>query len=359
MEKTHKNILYADYMRVLATLAVILLHCAGDLLYHFDLKNMDLVRWWTGNIYDSSVRWCVPMFVLLSGALLMRPNRVESIPDFLKKRMMRVFIPFAFWGIIYTIYTNRGYIRDQKAPYWPDIFHKIFFEDVYYHLWFVPMILGLYFLIPVFRVFVRHATRYEQEYFLVFWFYISTMQVYFPDFLIVKYIGWLSYIGYVILGDYLVNYPITEKLTRQLYALGWISLAVTIGGTWQASAHFGYFADKFYQYLSPNVIFMAVALFIGLKNYDWERFVLRFPRIHAFVKWFSGISFGVYLVHVLYLDIFKNAYLFGLQTNAEVFFNHAIHPIFGTLLLTFFITSISIITIYILDKIPFLSKITK
>jgi surface polysaccharide O-acyltransferase-like enzyme len=107
-----KKLLFADYMRVLATLSVILLHCAGDYLYQFKLGEMDVTRWWICNIYDSSVRWCVPVFVMLSGVLLLRPKKVESIPDFLKKRMMRVFIPFLFLGFyLHLLCQSSVYLR--------------------------------------------------------------------------------------------------------------------------------------------------------------------------------------------------------------------------------------------------------
>ncbi len=349
-----KKLLFADYMRVLATLAVILLHCAGDYLYQFKLGGMDTTRWWICNIYDSSVRWCVPIFVMLSGALLLRPKKVESIPDFLKKRMLRVFIPFLFWGFIYTCYVNRAYIYDVRRPYWPDVWFKVFFEDIYYHLWFVPMILGLYFLVPVFRVFVRHATKFEQEYFLMFWFYVSTIQIYFPHFFLVKFIGWLAYIGYLVLGDYLVTYGFPEKDKRWLYILGWFSLLMTIGATWQVSANFGIFSEIFYQYLSPNVIFMAFALFVWMRDYDWASFSTRFPRIQAFVQWFSGISFGVYLVHVILLDIFKNGYLFDITFLSNSVMGHQMHVSYGIPLVTLFITIVSISIIYVLCKIPYL-----
>ena len=359
MATRNPNFLYADYVRVLATLAVILLHCAGDLLYRFDLKNMNLSYWWTGNVYDSSVRWCVPMFILLSGALLLRPAKEETIPDFLKKRMMRVLVPYLFWSLIYVLYTNRGQIENFQIPYWPDVFYKIFFEDVYYHLWFIPMILGLYFLTPVFRVFVRHATRYEIEYFLIFWFYVSTLQIYFSQFFVIKFLGWLAYIGYLVLGDYLHTFEISKKNTTLIYRTAWLSLAITIWGTWQLSAYFGVFSGELYQYLSPNIIFMAVGIFLAFKNYDWESFNARNPRFHAAIKWLSNISFGIYLLHVLLIDVFKNAYLFHIKNTSEYFFNQPIHPIIGALFFTFLVTSLSVLIIYILNKIPYLEKIVK
>jgi surface polysaccharide O-acyltransferase-like enzyme len=317
MSKSKQKFLFADYVRVFATLAVIFLHCAGDILYKVEFIELPLrpnwagnfeesasnvwhnlglyyghySQWWISNIYDSAVRWCVPVFVMLSGALLLRPAKAESIPDFLSKRMMRVFIPFVFWIFIYTLYTNRGHIVNGTMPYWPDVFHNIFFEDAYFHLWFVPMILGLYFLLPIFRVFVKNATRYEIEYFLVFWFYISTIQVYANQFLIVKFIGWLAYIGYLVLGDYVNTYFIDEKTRKWTYRLGWASFFFTVWVTWQGSLHVGSFYQKLYEYLSPNVIFMAYAIFVWAKYYDWAGFSDRNRKIHRAVIWFSQLTF--------------------------------------------------------------------
>ncbi len=351
------KLLFADYMRVTATLAVILLHAAGDLLYSFDKNDLLNSYWWTGNVIDSCVRWCVPVFVMLSGSLLLNPNKEEAIGEFLKKRMMRVLVPFVFWSVVYIMYTYRGYIHDFKMPWWPDVLELFFFKDVYFHLWFVPMILGLYFLTPTFRVFLKSAKRVDIEYFLMFWFCVSVIQVSFAQFFVIKYIGWLAYIGYLLMGYYLKTYEIKRK--KLLYAAGWISLAATIFGTWYLSVFFGRFDNNeqiFYQYLHPNVIFMGAALFVYIKEFDWSSFADRFPRLHSHIRWFSGLSFGVYLVHALLLDVFKNGYLFETKINSTTFFNIKGHPIWCVPFYFCWVTALSILMIWFLLKIPIIKK---
>ncbi|MFZ4544887.1 MAG: acyltransferase [Saprospiraceae bacterium] len=347
------KLLYADYVRVIATVAVILLHAAGDLLYNFDKNDMFNSYWWVGNIIDSMVRWCVPVFVMLSGSLLLSSNKEEAIGTFLKKRMLRVFIPFFFWSIIYIAYIHRGNIRDLTWPWWPDVFDLLLFKDVYFHLWFVPMILGLYFLTPTFRVFLKSAKRVDIEYFLMFWFWVSILQVSFFQFFVIKYVGWLAYIGYLMMGYYLKTYDIPRK--KLLYAAGWISLLVTIFGTWYLAMFFGKFENNeqiFYQYLHPNIIFMGCALFLYIKDYDWSSFAERFPRFHGFIHWFSGLSFGVYLVHALLLDVFKNGYLMGITLNSTTFFNIKGHPIWCVPFYFCWVTGLSILIVGVLLKIP-------
>ncbi|WP_273975049.1 acyltransferase family protein, partial [Serratia ureilytica] len=50
--------------RVIAILAVVLLHVSSRVVMWSELGSND---WWYANLYDSLVRWCVPVFVMISG----------------------------------------------------------------------------------------------------------------------------------------------------------------------------------------------------------------------------------------------------------------------------------------------------
>ena len=62
----NNRVFYADVLRALATVAVVLLHNAADYQNQFGL--IPATHWWSGVVYDGLVRFCVPMFVLLSGS---------------------------------------------------------------------------------------------------------------------------------------------------------------------------------------------------------------------------------------------------------------------------------------------------
>ena len=357
MSETTKRDLFADYVRVIATFAVILLHSSGDLLYSFGKPYYQFDFWMTGNVFDSATRWSVPVFAMLSGALLLRPKYTESIGNFLQRRMLRVFIPYLFWSVIYTLYMYRYNIRDWQTPHWPDVWNKILFDEVYYHLWFVPMILGLYFVTPIFRVLVRHATRFEIEYFITLWFVTSIISAHFPDFFMVRYMGWFAYTGYFLLGDYIVTYPFSLRVRQWIYALGIAGLALTIFGTWLGSEYFGYFFDRLYIYLSINVVLTSVAVFTYLKYVNWAAFATRFPRINHIVLYLSGISFGIYLCHVVIMDCLKNGYIWSIKIYTTSFMNHDLHPIVCVPLFCLVVVFMSILLINVLIKIPFIKKI--
>jgi surface polysaccharide O-acyltransferase-like enzyme len=89
---------WLDFVRWIATIAVITIHVAAPYLYKYG--SIPMLNWNFYNFIDSLTRFAVPFFVMLSGALLL--NRNDSLKDFLFKRFSRVLIPFLFWSIIYS-----------------------------------------------------------------------------------------------------------------------------------------------------------------------------------------------------------------------------------------------------------------
>lgn len=342
------------YIRTIAALAVVQIHSVGDLLFTFDAVEAFEGRWWVGNLYCSFLRWATPFFILLSGSVMLPPSRKESPGKFLRKRMWRVLPPFALWSAVYLLYQYRGSFSDGNWPTWSEIGHKVFFEDVYYHLWFLPMIIGLYFLTPTFKVFVNKAKRSDIEYFLLFSFSVTALQHFLPNLFIVKYIGWLGYIGFYVLGYYLSRYTLPWK--KYLYAAALLMPVLTFAATWMLSRQTGTYNDKFYIYFSPNVVIMTAAFFLFLREADWAAFAVRFPRLNKLILWFAPFSFGVYFIHVLLLDIFKNAYIGHVQITSEVFFNQPVAPYIGAFLQAVVVATCSVLIIALLNKIPVLRR---
>ena len=63
-----KRKVYCDYLRLVATFAVVFIHVAASNWSNVDVNGM---QWQVFNIYDSLVRWGVPIFVMISGALFL------------------------------------------------------------------------------------------------------------------------------------------------------------------------------------------------------------------------------------------------------------------------------------------------
>lgn len=351
----HKR-LYPNYIRAFAACAVVQMHSVGGYLFQFDPGANPDVRFITADIFYGFLRWATPFFILISGALLLNPSKHESTGVFLKKRLRRVLIPFAFWGSIYLLYLYRGSFYYGDWPSWSDVFKTIFYDDIYFHLWFIPMITGVYLLTPTFRIFVKNAERRDIEYFLVVAFFFTTMQHFFPGIIFIKYIGWLGYIGFYVLGYYLSTYSIPSSWKKVIYPA---ALAMPLLGafiTYQLTVKAGAYNQLVYVYPSPNVVITILGLFLFLKDFDWAAFSTRYPRINRAITRIAELSYGIYFIHVLVLDVIKNGYIFGIYVVPHKVLNIPMHPAIGAPLVAIIGVSISFFLISQLSKVVFMKK---
>ena len=349
----HKR-LYANYIRAIAAFAVVQMHSVGGYLFQFNPALSFDTQWWTANVYYSLLRWATPFFIMLSGMLMLNPSRDETTAEFLRKRVSRVLIPFSFWAVVYLLYEYRANIYFWEAPDWTAVWKKIFYEDVYYHLWFIPMITGMYLLTPVFRIWIKNAQRTDIEYFLVLAFSITALQHFVPNLFIVKYIGWLGYIGFYVLGYYLATYPITWK--KWIYPVALVTPALTALGTYWLTRQAGAYDNRIFVYFSPNVVLLSFALFVFLRDFDWPAFAVRYPRLNRVINRCAELSYGVYFIHVLILEVLKNGYIANLHVPSDVFFNVPVQPAFGAFIQAFLTVLIATGLINLLSRVPVLNK---
>lgn len=73
----YNRIAYIDWLRSIACFAVVVLHVSGGQEW-FSAKEVSF-EWTIFNLYDSLVRWCVPIFIMISGALFLNPEKEIGI----------------------------------------------------------------------------------------------------------------------------------------------------------------------------------------------------------------------------------------------------------------------------------------
>lgn len=297
-----QRLAWADLLRVLATFAVVVLHTSttwlGGVAEGAPVQQILLV-------WDGLVRWCVPIFVMLSGAFSLDPNKALSPKSLFLGRLPRILVSLAAWGLFYNLIL---FGRTDGRFTWEGIQTALLLlsrGQTQYHLWFLFMILGLYLVTPVLRGLVKGCGRREIEWLLILWFAVGLLAPavlsYFPS---MGGYNWLrqldlpmvgGYLGYYVAGYYLRAYVLRPSARYAVYALGVAGMVVTLtlgGGA------FGY--------LTPNVACTAMALFLLLKQLFWPgRFRL------GWAVSLSRYSFGIYLSHVFFLMLLTH---FGLHT---------------------------------------------
>ena len=78
---SNQRIIYLDLLRVLATIGVIVIHVCGRGFY----GSLFTSSWYYAVFYHSLVRWCVPVFFMISGALFLNPKKTVTYKEILLK----------------------------------------------------------------------------------------------------------------------------------------------------------------------------------------------------------------------------------------------------------------------------------
>ena len=81
---------YIDVLRVLSMFSVMFLHTAAGSLR----VNLNSNLWHFSNILTSIMSTSVPIFFMVSGAMLLRQGKTVSISYTYKKRLPKAFVPF-------------------------------------------------------------------------------------------------------------------------------------------------------------------------------------------------------------------------------------------------------------------------
>jgi len=132
-----------DLIRVIACLAVILLHVSARGIYLF-IQGEVSHKWWLIAVgVNSATRWCVPVFVMLSGALLLR--KPHSWKETYFRRLPRMALVLAVAAAIYTLW-QIYFTKDLTLRSFLD---GLYYGQPYYHLYFFFVIMGLYAILPV------------------------------------------------------------------------------------------------------------------------------------------------------------------------------------------------------------------
>lgn len=338
--------IWLDNARVAAIFAVVWLHVAAAVVTK---SGVGSPYWWIGNGYDALVRWCVPVFVMISGALLLDPSRRESLSEFYQKRMARIVWPILFWTVFFLLFTLlKGKVKGEPIGVL-DVLGKLGQGRPYYHMWFLYMIVFLYLFTPFFRMVVAACSRHELLLLIGAGFLLAASKLIFSCWLAEPDrffpVWFLNYVPYFFLGYWIRTDGRTDSWRGCVPLLAGVVLLcglLTMGGLWAGAIYRDVeLGMYFYGYLSLTVIPMSVAMLYWLKR--WQS-----PIINVeLTRKLSLLSFGVYLTHPIMLDM---ATFFGLGPQR-------IHPIVAIPLLGVLAFGASLLLSWVIDKIPLLRRI--
>ena len=291
-----------DFLRVFGAFAVMVLHVAASKWGATDIHTFE---WEAMNFYDSIVRWAVPVFVMISGALFL--SRDIPVRKIYSKYIFRIFTAFVFWAFFYVCLNDA-----DVAILGIDIIHGHFL-----HMWFLLMIAGLYMIVPFVKKIAESGslTKYFLALAFLFAFFlpesIEIISLFskeyekiagtFADHFHLKFVG--GFTAYFLLGYFLNRSSLSRRAERLIYFAGIAGFAATVLMSLHASLFIGR-PSGFYNDHTVNVMFEAISVFVFFKA--------KFNRPSRIIRALSQYSFGAYLVHVAVIGIIINK--LGLNT---------------------------------------------
>lgn len=335
-----KSFDWIDNLRAIACFLVVLLHVSGPWVQGGNVYaiNYQSTDWTFITFLHSLSRFCVPVFIMISGALLL--SKKVNYKTLYSNRLAKVLRPFVFWTVsylllflMYSISKGEKYTISTLLDY----IKNALLYGAAYHLWYMYLILALYFVLPIFSDLSSKFSKVQVQLFLIAWFLILLFAQVFPANNILHYTRLLiGYFGYFILGYYLKEFRI--KANTQ----GIISFMFIVVGLLATFLPVYYYAIKnaevqysWFYYLNTNVILLSIGVFMFFQNLDFKSNVLRFV---------STYSFGVYLIHLIFIMILNKLW------------SHFYSLSISVLLFTFVCFLMSLGSVYLLKKIPVLKN---
>ncbi|WP_314850264.1 acyltransferase family protein [uncultured Solobacterium sp.] len=305
-----KRKVYCDYLRLVATFAVVFIHVAASNWSNVDVNG---IQWQVFNIYDSLVRWGVPIFVMISGALFL--NRDVPIKNIYSKYVLRMVIAFVSWSLFYAILTTdtfqHGLIYSLKS-------HIGTLVTGHYHMWFVLMIIGLYMCIPFMKKIVSDETvmKYFLKLSFIFAFLIPWVLKIVNDFvgsnnsMIQKMVTTidsnlmnmgmsmvLGYTFYFILGYYLDRIEIKKDVRVMIYVAGILGFIFTVVADAGLSIKTQVANSNYYGNFEVNVLLEVIAVHTFFKYHTFQN-----EKMNQLVVVLSKFGFGAYLIHTFIIE---------------------------------------------------------
>ncbi len=317
-----------DILRAISMIMVITIHVSN--VYSRSFGMIGNGSFILSLFFNTISRISVPIFLMISGALLL--DRDFNFKKY-RKRLIKYFFIIVLWDIIYLVweYFYLGITYDKL--------YKLLLEPYRAHLWFLYTILLLYAIQPLLRIIMNKASITIKIILFIIWILLSTLSI--VNYYISVYFTVFSYIGFFIMGKYL--YDFAKKKTLKKYNIPFILImilcfSISILLNYSMSMKRNMFYNFYFAYRVPFIMIPSFVFYLMIiSNYKKD-------SLNRFIMKLSDLSFGVYLIHGIFLDI-----------TIKMFVYQRINALIGIPIFTIFIFICSTISVWILKKLKIMN----
>ena len=330
MKKYGNRIEYISLASVLSAIAVVFLH-SNEWANHFSTSP----EWFSANLIHAVFIFAVPIFFMISGAMLLDFNKKYDLKTYFTKRINKAVIPYILWslfGLIFQIYyLNTINVTDVNLTY---ILTGLATGKLVSIYWFFISLFLLYISLTIVSRFID--TKQKCFYALIITFMINfflTLHDHHPM---------VGYLFYSLFGYYVHKYGVNEKTRKIFYILSAIGFLIILFGTYFLSLNEGKIVIIFRLYNNLPILFYSTGLFILLK-YNYHKFMDN-EIINKIVSSIEYYTLGIYLVHWYILQVLVKTLNIDITSLIYRFFS------------PFIVIPLCVLIIYILRKIPLVKR---
>lgn len=327
------RIVWLDVIRCVAMIMVIGVHCIDPFYISPTMRAIPEYTHWAA-IYGSLLRPSVPLFVMMTGLLLL-PVKKQPLGKFYKKRIYRVLFPFLIWSVLYSMFPwFTGilglpkeiigdffcYTQGQESQSLIDSLKDVAmipfnFSHKENHMWYIYLLIGLYLYMPFFSAWIENADRKTKRAFLLIWIislFIPYLKEYVANCLFERsgyvfgtdtwnefglFYYFAGFNGYLLLGHYVKkgndwSLMKTFILCILMFAVGYYITYTGFSTTASNPNATETEMELFFTFCSPNVLLMTLATFLLL-----QKVVITNSTVIKVLANMTQCGFGIYMVH--------------------------------------------------------------
>ena len=333
--KEKKRIVWIDLLRVIGVFGVLLIHVVSNTINTFGGLSSNAHTFYVFIHYFSS--FAVPLFVMISGMMFLG-KRDLTYKEMFKKYLLKIILIILVIGTMMILMEEIFINKNVSIDLIKKVFMRLIEGDIWAHMWYLYLVLGLYLLTPVFTLITNNIKEKEYRIFLIILFIISiivpTINKLFSIKLAFNMLSISGYIFYYFYGYYLYHYDISKKYKIINYLLCLIGIGYTVYRAIDINS-----LDNVYSYTSLVPFIMASTTILLLKNKDIKNGKL--------INNIALCSLGIYIIHQLFINIIYKVIKFKMIVD---------YPYIGLILYTLVIFFISWLVIYLLRKSKFMRK---
>ena len=336
-----KREIWLDLLRIIAMVAVVLNHSWGLFSYdQYDIY-MGTPIFYVDNLLNCATRFNVPVFFMISGAMMLTKYKQKSIRTCVLKAIKGGVLPLIAWTLIYAAVNWIAYDGNILNNILISISHPMPYCN---HLWFMYSLIICYLLTPIL---LRIAEDDKiLDFFLIIWVIYAVIYGFFNHYSGKGIAGYWNiniaggYVGWYVLGYKLYKSEIKEDKTIICFMVFLISNISTSFLMLLGQKITGRFDSYMHDFFSPSVVAASISIFLFIKYY-FLKSTQENKIIHSFVNFFAPLTANIYFVHFMIRDLFLGLYKSGVWGD---YLYYALCPVLTLSLSTIFSFTVSLIS---------------